>query len=66
MLLQLFRQDMVWCGLGRSWLDSGCILKMESTECADGLEMETEQGRERGGVWGAYEDDMLAGLVASN
>ena len=54
-LLQQFRQDMVWLRLlwgWQKWLDSECILRVESTEFADGLDMNTEEGKERRGDLG--------------
>ena len=64
-LLQWFGQDMMWLRLlwwWRKWLDSGCILRMEPTEFADSLNMETKQGRERR----EFGPEFLAGLIASN
>lgn len=51
-LLQQFRQDVVWFQPlwgWQNWLDSECILRVESTEFADGLDMDSEKGKERRG-----------------
>ena len=56
---------MMWLRLlwwWRKWLDSGCILRMEPTEFADGLNMETKRGREKR----EFGPEFLAGLIASN